>query len=316
MSADESISLRATPVYAGVLACTLAVTLWALWQPFVLNGLTLALLGAALVLTGIPHGAVDHLVAARLFDTGGSWKGHVAFYGTYAALMAAYGAVWYVAPVAALALFFLLTMYHFGQADLAYWRAPRGLDVALYLSRGALLVGLPVAAHPALVDPIFAALAGLHPAQWALCTTYQTTTLVVLVAQHVVVLGFAAALNAPAGGWREGLNTAVLTALFVVVHPLVAFAVYFGLWHSLGHILELLRFFRTRQGPTTLRGFYQKAALYTLLSFVGLGVLYAVTQSFGLQHRMIALLFILISVLTLPHMLVVEGLYRTDPPPA
>ena len=95
------------------------------------------------------------------------------------------------------------------------------------------------------------------------------------------------------------------------VHPLVAFAVYFGLWHSLGHILELIRFFRTQDGEvTTIPAFYKKAALYTIVSFIGLGLLYAATQSFGLQDQMIALLFILISVVTLPHMVIVERLYQ------
>jgi hypothetical protein len=43
---------------------------------------------------------------------------------------------------------------------------------------------------------------------------------------------------------------------------------------------------------------------------VGLAALYAATQSFGLQNQMIALLFILIAIMTLPHMVVVERLYQ------
>jgi Brp/Blh family beta-carotene 15,15'-monooxygenase len=110
---------------------------------------------------------------------------------------------------------------------------------------------------------------------------------------------------------REAINIPVLAALFGVVPPLVAFSVYFGLWHSLGHILELLRFFRRRAAePATLSAFYREAALFTLLPFVGLGALYWLTQSVGLQDQMIALLFIVIAVMTLPHMVIVERLYR------
>jgi Brp/Blh family beta-carotene 15,15'-monooxygenase len=106
------------------------------------------------------------------------------------------------------------------------------------------------------------------------------------------------------------VTTVVLSGLFILVHPLVAFSIYFGLWHSLGHIFELLRFFRRRNAPTTLPGFYRKAALYTAVSFAGLAALYYATQSFGLEDQMIALLFILISVMTLPHMIIVERLYQ------
>jgi Brp/Blh family beta-carotene 15,15'-monooxygenase len=134
-----------------------------------------------------------------------------------------------------------------------------------------------------------------------------------LIAQHLVALSLAAwghSLEWKTWG-REILNVAVLALLFAVLHPLVAFSVYFGLWHSLGHILELLRFFRRHGGePATISAFYREAALFTLLPFLGLGVLYWGTQAFGRPEEMVALLFIIIAVMTLPHMIIVEHLYR------
>jgi Brp/Blh family beta-carotene 15,15'-monooxygenase len=205
-----------------------------------------------------------------------------------------------------------MTMYHFGQADLAYWSLPPIATRVLYLSRGLLLVGLPIAAFPGVVDPIFDAIAGVQVSSWPYVATQGTLVCSVLVAQHIVLLGAMRMLtpDTPEGWAREFINTAALSALFATVHPLVAFAVYFGLWHSLGHILELVRFFNRTGEPTSLPGFYRKAALYTVISFVGLGLLYAATQSFGLEDQMVALLFILISVMTLPHMIIVERLYQ------
>lgn len=284
-----------------------------MWGGTSLGSTALVLLFAAVVLTGIPHGAIDHLVAARLYDLDFTWADQAKFYGGYLALMALYGALWFVAPVWALGAFLLMTMYHFGQADLAYWKMPPLWARIVYLSRGLFLIGLPIAAFPGLVDPIFEAIAGVHVLEWPLLTTHPTGVLAGLVVQHVLVLGGAALAfdvhGSDAG--REALNVIVLAVLFVVVHPLGAFAVYFGLWHSLGHILELLRFFHRRETtPDTVTDFYRKALLFTVLSFTGLGGLYWATQSFGLEDQMVALLFILIAVLTLPHMVVVEGLYR------
>ena len=163
-----------------------------------------------------------------------------------------------------------------------------------------------------MVDPIFDAIAGVQVSTWPYVATHGVIVCSVLVAQHVVLLGAMRMLTPekPEGWAREFINTAALSGLFVAVHPLVAFAIYFGLWHSLGHILELVRFFNRTGEPTSLPGFYRKAALYTVISFVGLGILYAATQSFGLQDQMVALLFILISVMTLPHMIIVERLYQ------
>jgi len=315
MSADDSISLRTPRIYGSVLAVTLATVLVSAFGLIEWGSAAFVVLMVAVVVTGIPHGAVDHVVAARLYGLSPAWRDQAKFYGGYLAAMAAYGALWVVFPAWCLAAFLVMTMYHFGQADLAYWNLPPVSARLAYLSRGLLLMGLPIAAFPEIVDPIFDAIAGVQPGTWPGLVEAQGIVLGGLVAQHVLVLGgVAAAHGVPANGGREAVNTAVLSALFILVHPLVAFAVYFGLWHSLGHILELLQFFRSRSDapgdPETLPGFYQKAALYTVVSFVGLGGLYAGTQSFGLQDQMIALLFILISVMTLPHMVIVERLYQ------
>lgn len=282
------------------------------WGVFFGEGTALVVLSGAVVLTGIPHGAIDHLVAARLYDLRFTWRDQAKFYGGYLALMAAYGALWPVAPAWCLVVFLAMTMYHFGQADLAYWGLPPIPARFMYLSRGLFLIGLPIVAFPGIVDPIFEAIGGVQVLDWSLVTTYQTPTLLGLVGQHVGALALAfGAGDVPVWkGGREGLNVLVLTALFGLVHPLIAFAVYFGLWHSLGHILELIRFFRNQGQKMSIVDFYQKAALFTGLSFVLLGGLYAALHAFGDREEMIALLFILIAVMTLPHMIIVERLYR------
>lgn len=310
-------SLRSPRVYATVLLLTLGTIAFGLWGGVSFGPTAFVILMVAVVVTGIPHGAVDHIVAARLYGLSDSLSDQAKFYGFYLALMAVYGGLWFVVPGLCLAAFLVMTMYHFGQADLAYLDLSWGRARLAWMSRGLLLVGLPIAAFPEIVDPIFAAIAeGVRVTEWPHLATQPTAVCAALVGQHVVILGalLAAADDLPEGWTREGLNVAALSALFLTVHPLVAFAVYFGLWHSLGHILELIRFFNRRGDRTTLPGFYKKAALYTVISFAGLGILYAATQSFGLQDQMIALLFILISVMTLPHMIIVERLYQEHDP--
>ena len=296
-----------------VIGLTLLVVLLELWTHFSLGPVAVTILFVAVVVTGMPHGAIDHLVAAQLYGLDVTWADQAKFYGGYLALMALYGAFWVVAPVWSLWVFLVMTMYHFGQADLAYWDLSPVPARLVYLSRGLFLIGLPIAAFPGAVDPIFDAIAGVRVTEWPLLSTHTTAVFGGLVAQHVLVLGGAALMAEVDGrdGGREVLNVTVLAVLFGAVHPLVAFAVYFGLWHSLGHILELLRFFRQREaGPKTIPDFYRKAALFTILPFAGLGVLYWITQAFGSTDQMIALLFIIIAVMTLPHMVIVERLYR------
>jgi len=311
--AANSISLRSPRIYGPVLALTgLTVGLGA-WGGLTLGPAAFTILFVAVILTGMPHGAIDHLVAAQLYDLDFTWRDQAKFYGGYLVLMALYSVFWGVAPVWSLWVFLGMTMYHFGQADLAYWELSPLPARLMYLSRGLFLIGLPIAAYPGLVDPIFVAIAGVRPTTWPLLASQPTSVFAGLVGQHVLVLGAATLTSNVTKGnaGREVLNVVVLTALFGTVHPLVAFSVYFGLWHSLGHILELLRFFRERRAaPVTLPDFYRKAALFTLLPFVGLAGLYWATQAFSSTDQMIALLFIIIAVMTLPHMIIVERLYR------
>ncbi|MFB6097557.1 MAG: Brp/Blh family beta-carotene 15,15'-dioxygenase [Salinibacter sp.] len=309
---DSSLSPRSPRVYGSVLAATLLTVLVGVWSGAALGAWAFGVLFVAVVLTGMPHGAIDHLVAARLWNLDRTWTDQAKFYGGYLALMALYGGFWIVAPAWSLGLFLVMTMYHFGQADLAYWHLSPLPARLLYLSRGLFLIGGPVAAFPEIVAPIFEAIGGVHLGNWPLVSTAPEALFAGLTVQHVLALGLATPWAAPSANWatgRELLNVAVLAALFGLVHPLVAFSVYFGAWHALGHILELLRFFRRRGETMSLTDFYREAALFTVLPFVGLGLLYALTQSFGLEHQTIALLFIVIAIMTLPHMVVVERLY-------
>ncbi|PSQ80351.1 MAG: hypothetical protein BRD40_04575 [Bacteroidetes bacterium QS_1_65_9] len=286
-----------------------------------------AFLGAAVLLTGMPHGAVDHLVAQRLFDLRGP-RGAGLFYGAYLAAAALYGLVWLVAPAGALALFLLMAAYHFGQADLAYL-APRsrGARTGLYLSRGAFVAGGAPAAHPQAVAPLVEAVGGFAPLEAApVLAEAPLIMLAGLAAQHALVLAVRAGTEGSGRSlrWtgREACSLVLLTVLFGAAPPLVGFAVYFGLWHALGHVFVLLRFFRAagaegeRSYPVTGAAFYRRAAAYTVLPLVGLAAFVGLTAPPGRtlppMLDALAALFVLISVLTLPHMLLVERLYRRE----
>lgn len=313
MSSTNAATIRSPRIYGSVLGLTMLTIGLSVVLGDMSQSAVFVILFGAVIVTGMPHGAIDHLVAARLYDLDFTWIDQAKFYGSYLILMALYGGFWVVAPVWSLLLFLVMTMYHFGQADLAYWELPPLQARGLYLSRGLFLIGLPIAAFPTLVDPIFAAIAGVQVSAWPLLETRPDAAFWGLVGQHAAAVALAAvAHGADVREWgRETVNVVVLTTLFGVVPPLVAFAVYFGLWHSLGHILEMLRFFRRHDDePATIQAFYREAALFTILPFIGLAGLYGLTQSFGLQDQMIALLFIIIAVMTLPHMIIVERLYQ------
>jgi Brp/Blh family beta-carotene 15,15'-monooxygenase len=298
-------------VYLLVLGITLATIGLSLVASVTLSQAEIAVLIGVVLLLGIPHGAVDHLVAKDLYALQPHWLDQTKFYAGYLLAMGVYGGLWYLFPAPALLLFLGFAVYHFGQSDLEYLGLQGERQTVLDVSRGLLLIGLPLVAHLEVVAPIFERIAGLNPLAWPILADYAWLWTTILIAQHVVLFF---ALAAPRVLWadllREGVTIAVLSVLFVLVNPLVAFAVYFGFWHSLGHILELLRYFNRRGRQMTLVGFYRHAALFTVISILGLAGLYLTAGAFGLREHMISLLFILISLLTLPHMVIVEKFWQ------
>ena len=76
-----------------------------------------SLLALGFITIGIPHGAVDHLLAAGRWD----FKKAPVFILTYLALMALMALVWVYNPTLGLSVFLLYSAWHFGQADGAVW---------------------------------------------------------------------------------------------------------------------------------------------------------------------------------------------------
>jgi len=104
----------------------------------------------ALVFFGMPHGAADWAVAARLSRRSGFASRLLGFSGYLALMALSLGFIAWQPGLAAL-LFLVLTMFHFGMADATALRADEDGAVArwgLALGRGLLLLATAFVTHP------------------------------------------------------------------------------------------------------------------------------------------------------------------------
>lgn len=272
------------------------------------------ILAVSIALVGIPHGALDHLIAANVYRQGNALKDHLLFYGWYLLLMFLVAALWIFAPLVGFLLFMAISISHFGQGDIeAFFPGMNyGRSAVASISRGTLIIGLILCAHPADSIPIIEQALGGGSAFTEWLTEQASMLRLVFIAQFILIQG-AIALS-----WSRERNvivrfiadSALIAALFYVAPPLLSFAIYFAMWHSIGHIGEIRSYFGSQGVPLTVRGFFARALPFTLVSFVGLALLVWATSSFGLQNQVISLTFILISVLTLPHMVVANSMLR------
>lgn len=308
------------PVFRLVVGTTvMATALAAATSPS--DAVSLTVVAVVIVFLGIPHGAVDHLVAAPMSSTEGAkqtparWQ--IRFHTGYVAAMLAYGAVWFVVPTVALVGFLLLSVHHFGQSDLAYLALERRRQLSIQFSRGVFLVGVPLVAHLSTVSPVLERLGGADPTSWMWLADHAAAWCVVLILQHVVV----GALVAPgvverSAKVREVVTVAALSALFVLSDPLIGFAVYFGLWHSLNHLHVLATELGQRAGRASIAPgeLARLTAPRSVASLAGLGIFIVGFVATDRAELIVPATVVFVSMLTLPHMVVVEQLWRTRSP--
>ncbi|PDH31433.1 MAG: beta-carotene 15,15'-monooxygenase, partial [Puniceicoccaceae bacterium MED-G30] len=105
---------------------------------------------------------------------------------------------------------------------------------------------------------------------------------------------------------------------FLFVPPLWAIGCYFALWHSLRHTLRILS--TDTSGSQLLESsqyfklnirWLQLSSLMTLIALIGMWIIFALPFSLrGIELDWLAKALIGISVLTLPHTVVVCGMDR------
>lgn len=294
-------------------------------------------LGASLILFGLPHGAVDHLVVSRLSRR---WSIGEVVVG-YLALAGAYLVLWLVAPVVAFVLFIAMTWYHWGQGDLATLlsvtptgslrtNVERGLTLIV---RGGLPMLVPLLAAPEIYRDVADASIGVFRAEGASSISWVFDGPVRLAAGAafaVLVVGSVMVTwPRPDPVHRRQwvvyvTETMLLAAYFLVVPPLLAIGIYFCCWHSTRHIARIIQMNQNPGGashPLTpgsaLLRFAREASLPTAGALMLLAVLAtAVPRPPGGALEFIGLYLVGLALLTFPHTLVVtwmdwrQGIWR------
>ncbi|GAA4267694.1 Brp/Blh family beta-carotene 15,15'-dioxygenase [Frondihabitans peucedani] len=285
-----------------------------------------------LVLFGLPHGALDHLVPARLAGRPASLRTVGPVVHLYLVLGGLVLGLWTVAPVAASVFFIALTWFHWGTGD-AHAVSARGRRlsgsrvVTVPLLRGALPMIVPLLAFPETYGGVLASTTrafGVGAPPGAVSGPVRiglAAGLGVLVAA-VVLAEYRAHGQTPDG--RRSLlgdlgEVTLLIAFFSVVPPVLAVGLYFSLWHSLRHIVRLSLIDAALAGPAlenrwgaVLARFSLQAAPITLAALALLvGLFVALSpRAGGSPSALLGIYLVLISALTLPHAVVVGAMDR------
>lgn len=257
---------------------------------------------------GIPHGAIDHIVAAKGHREAARPFNLKGFYARYLLLLGLIAVGWFILPTLSLIAFLLVSALHFGETDLAELVPGGRWRMGLYLGYGSALLLILLIPN---AEEVASVLTDLSPdftqSFIAYLSAYGLLTALILGG---LSLGTALVM-ATSGTARLQIGLlALLMALLWFLPLKISFAVYFGGVHSI-HAYEDIRAYLSRNEDHWSR----KQLIRAMLPLSLLAVPGTLLISYAGLHFLnpILLVFIFIASLTWPHVRVMRSIYRSSP---
>jgi Brp/Blh family beta-carotene 15,15'-monooxygenase len=253
------------------------------WQVFLLVGLV--------ALAGLPHGAVDPLVAQRA-ELWSRLSGLAGFLLAYVALAGAALGLGWLAPEMAWGAFLLLSAWHFS----GDWKAVAG--PITQLGGGLSVVSLPAVMHADEVEALFSAITGGGGVTRGWVVAMGSVGPVALA---VLVVG---AMRLIRTDRATALELLLIAGFGLALPPLLFFLIYFCGLHSPRHLIRVTRGLSARAVVLT-------GAFFTALAVAAGAAGLALLDAASIDESLVRVTFAGLAALTVPHMLLVEwGLGR------
>lgn len=242
---------------------------------------------------GVPHGAFDIAVLRRRWSAPGQFI-LVKLLLSYVGLAIFVVASWTIAPGLCLAVFLLISAYHFS-GDWPMFHKTNVRCIA-----GLALLSATTLFHEAQVGDIFALLASRDSAIFlAQALNLLSLLLLALAGASLVVSGRSVLC--------EMAEYASVVAAAVWLPPMTFFVLYFCLVHSIRHTVEV----RRELFDVPIRELILRSAPYALVAIVGTLAAGLLIARYGIGLDLLSAVFIALAALTVPHMVLVEQTRRS-----
>jgi beta-carotene 15,15'-dioxygenase len=257
----------------------------------------------AILFFGVPHGAIDHKIHLK-FSKKSSVKKFILIY-----VLVGLGFLlwWVLMPLKALLIFIILSAYHFGQ-ELIEDIAETPKDPILNLSWGLIVLVSPIILKFNELMPTLNFI-GVQPAS-TISKEIQIITILVIHLLSYSYLGylFFKGVIHKTAVFRLVLFSIYLILSYFILPFIVAFALYFVLFHSINAMRHQFFWMKDRTTEYTFVSFLKDLSPFTLLTIVGMsGLIYYLDPADW--SVFFTYFFVFISLLTLPHAILFDELY-------
>ena len=254
---------------------------------------------------GIPHGAIDHLITIPR-DSTKRFIGFIAIYTLIAIIAALAIAQW---NLIGFQLVVLMSALHFGFGDSAFANesqaaAGKSGYSSLILASYAIPAGFLPVVLPLTDKRTLDVLQELNPAliNWAGTFTESLRNSTIAIAVFSILLLIVTK------NYSLAIDLALLLALSFLAPPLIAFAVYFGLWHAIRHTARLVPKLTSAMQKVAsgkpLAVFFTAVVpgLYAILGIFLLGIYFVSKDTSDVSRDFLWVILVIIWALTVPHM--------------
>ncbi len=259
-----------------------------------------------ILLVGIPHGATDHLLFNVFKYNKVNSKLSFSFLLPYLGVMVVYAIFWILFPQLSLIIFLIISAYHFGETQWfkRFTFSSNNLRNTFYFLWGVSLISSIFFIFP---NQSFFYLKNLVTVDFF--TSFQDKLPFISglsTANWVAFLFY----TKERFSWVSIMEFGFLLLTVYFTDLLFGFVVFFTIWHSVDAIKNQIETLRKFKPSFSLIHFIVEALPFTFISLFGISFFLLIFFKLDLKISYVTLFFIAISVLTLPHMWIIERFYR------
>jgi Brp/Blh family beta-carotene 15,15'-monooxygenase len=266
--------------------------------------------GILITLVGIPHGAIDNVLYLKDNNIR-----PVKFYSGYLISMFVYLLLWLSYPSLSLIIFLFVSAYHFGESQLSnYFNYKSLFRNSLYFIWGANILSAMILYNNSELHSIFTNYSDLQ----ALLYLFKSFTYIYLIAftslflLGIVIYSLQSKNIHAEDVFKEVYILVLIHIAFAILPLLLGFTLYFIVLHSTKVLIDEFNFLKSKSISKTLtiKNFVIQLIPFTFFSILG-GMFILLLINFGfLNISYVLVAIILISLITLPHSMVMYRFYN------
>jgi len=269
----------------------------------------LAFSGVLIVLIGLPHGATDLLLFKHLVSNVNK-NSYVKFFSVYLGLIMIYGMIWLLFPEIAFLLFIIVSIYHFGQSNWNFIKVDNAIvKILMYLLSGSFVLLSPLCLHYETTIGVITGITGVE-------LLLMNDNIILFIPRTLLILNIWTLFYLYSKRCIDKnellLQISSLILLMVMYYSLpliLGFTVYFVFWHSYGSMIDQFRFIKSKSVHFTWFEYSKNALPFTVIAILFIIFCVSVNYYFEFGYTLVQIFFVILSLFTLPHILLIEQVY-------